>query len=64
MLHVPALQTRVGPPQVVPFATGVPWSTQTWVPVAHEFAPLWHGLASGVHGPPATQPTHAPALQT
>ena len=40
VLHVPALQTRVGPPHSVPFATGVPWSTQTEVPVAHEVAPL------------------------
>ena len=63
VLHVPPLQTMFGP-QVVPFPTFVPWSTQTEVPVEHEVAPLWHGLAGGTQETPAVQEVHAPALQT
>ncbi len=37
--HVPALHTRFAP-QLTPFPTGVPRSTQTDVPVAQDVVPL------------------------
>ena len=51
-------------PQVVPSATFVAASTQTEVPVEHEVAPLWHGLATNGQARPAVHALHVPALQT
>jgi hypothetical protein len=59
--HVPPLQTLLFP-HGVPSAT-FPVSAQTEVPVAHEVAPVRHGLA-GVQLTPAVQEAQAPLLQT
>jgi hypothetical protein len=60
--HCPPLQTW-STPQAVPFASAVPASMQTWVPLAQEVTPAWHGFA-GVHAEFMVQATHCPALQT
>jgi hypothetical protein len=60
--HCPPLQTW-STPQVVPFASAVPVSTQAWVPVAHEVTPAWHGF-EGVQAALAVQATHCPPLHT
>ena len=63
VVHAPPLQTRSGP-QLVPFAFGVALSTHCCVPVAQEKTPSRHGSWFVGQEPPATQPTHAPPLQT
>ena len=50
-------------PQLVPFATAVPWSTQASVPIEQLVSPLSHGL-DGVHATPALHETQLPAEQT
>ena len=59
--HVPPLQTLLFPHEV-PSVT-FPVSAQTEVPVAHDVAPVRHGLA-GVQLAPATQLPHVPPSQT
>jgi hypothetical protein len=61
-LQTPASQTAPAP-HVVPFATGVPVSTQAWTPVAHEVTPTSQAFA-GVHAAPETHAVQAPALHT
>jgi hypothetical protein len=60
---LPPTHTRFVP-QETPLGCGVPVSTHTADPVAHETVPRWQGLAASVHVAPAVQATQAPALQT
>src|SRR5262249_17966162 len=50
-------------PQTVPAGALVPRSVQTRAPALHDAEPLWHGFPPGMHGAPAVQGAHAPALQ-
>ena len=61
LLHVPPLQTWLFPHEV-PSGT-FPVSAQREVPVAHDVAPVRHGLA-GVQLTPAAQLPHVPPSQT
>jgi hypothetical protein len=61
-LQAPALHT-MSAPQVVPFATAAPTSTQVTVPPAHEIVPVWQAFA-GVHAVPATHAMQLPPPQT
>jgi hypothetical protein len=60
--QAPVLQT-LPDPHVVPFATAVPVSVHTGVPVVHETTPVSHALV-GVHDAPAVHPVHAPLSHT
>jgi hypothetical protein len=59
-VHVPPPQTRSSP-QLAPFSTFTPVSTQTDTPVAHDVRPTWHAFAAGVHGRSARHALHVPA---
>jgi hypothetical protein len=61
-LQAPPPQTAFVP-QLSPSATLAPMSTHTAAPEEQEVLPTWHAFA-GVQLAPATQATHAPALQT
>jgi len=56
----PALQTRFVP-QLIPFATFVPASVHTGVPVEQVTIPSWHTFA-GWHAVPEAQVMHAPLM--
>ena len=59
--QAPELHTMLAP-HIVPFWR-LPCSTQTGEPVAHDVAPVLHGLVGWQLAPDA-QLTHVPALQT
>jgi hypothetical protein len=62
-VHVPPPQMRSSP-QLAPFSTFTPVSTQTETPVPQDVRPTWHGFAAGVQGRSARHALQAPALQT
>jgi hypothetical protein len=61
--QAPPLQTRFVP-HAMPFATSVPVSLQTGVPVAHDCEPTWQMPVDGTQVVPSVQVTHCPPLHT